>query len=166
MRVFGLLATVVVVSGCVDRNGVTVSGREFADDGTLVAETKEIERPFTSAVVGLASGSEACLNKIVEADKTTMVNGERRKVTQLARYSTAVGQNSQMFVMHLSEEIEIGNGEFGPKSEIMTVRAWAADGTTLVSLEGGDDTFRSLDVGILRMANGDSLICPRMPFEY
>ena len=165
MRLFLLIVVVGIVSSCVDRNGITVSGREVTDDGTLETETKEIERKFSSVAESMKSGSEACLNRTIENEKLVFADGETRKVRRQTRYSTVSGQNSQMFVMHLSAESETSGGEFGPKGEILTVRAWPNGKKTFVSLEGGDETFRSLDVGILRMANGDSLICPRMPAE-
>lgn len=139
--------TLAVLIACEAPNPVT-TGREMAPDGTLMDTSRDIPRPYSSVVAGINRGSDACLNRSVNEG-----------TNEETRYSFAFGQNDQMSIW------KVRRSDKGASTEVYAVRAVPSDTGTTVWLSGGDASYRSLDVGVLRWANGDSIICPKMPAE-
>ncbi len=157
-RLIGVLCAAVLLTACETSKGVTTSGREMDESGKLGAEAKIIQRSYASVVQGLRAGAKTCLNRVVGANDDD--------TGPWARYSTGFGETAEVTVMRLRQEIGSVAGNYGTREDIYTVQVRPGDKGTTVELFGGDATFRSLDVGVLRFANGDSIICPRMPVKY
>ncbi len=154
----GVLCAAVLLTACETSEGVTTSGREMDEAGKLGADVKIIQRSYGSVVQGLRAGAKTCLNRVVSANDDG--------TGPWARYSTGIGEAGEVTVLRLRHEIGSVAGNYGAREDIYTVQVRPGGKGTVVELFGGDATFRSLDVGVLRFANGDSIICPRMPVEY
>jgi len=148
------LAAALLITACTDTTLVrTTENREAGPDGMLASDTRIFERKLDSVMVTVRSGSETCMNRIVEGP------GGR------ARYSSTLGTAPGHARLVLSEALAAQGGGFGAAREVYRVDLAATGKGTAVTISGGDARYLALDVGVRRWVNGGSVICPVMPAE-